>query len=113
MQEKYTKEEYKKLVGKGRRFLLEYLEEIGEGFFHDPVTKKRLFSVLADEYKRLMQEDEEFFRAIESFCSQRRHRSEKRTFFKTVMNRMVSSGSVHREYAKRYPEYDVPKRYMQ
>ena len=111
MQEKYTKEEYRKIVGKGRRFLMEYLEEVGEGVFQDPQIKKQLFVVIADEYKRLMREDEQFFRSVEQFCSQRRFFSEKRTFFKGVMNQMVSSGNIHREYSRRYTNFRVPERY--
>ena len=111
MQEKYTKEEYTKLVRKGRRFLMQYLDEMGEGVFHDPDTKARLFSVISDEYRRLMREDEAFFRSMEEFCSERRRHDEKNKYFKDVMNRMVSSGNVHREYGRRNPDYDVPIRY--
>lgn len=111
MQEKYTREEYRKLVRKGRGFLMDYLKEIGEGAFRDNDSKDLLFSVISDEYKRLMREDEDFFRSVEEFCSQRRFRNEKNQFVRGIMGRMVSSGRIHREYARRDPDYSIPERY--
>lgn len=106
MQEKYTKDEYRKLVNKGRRFLMEYLECISEGFvFEDPKNKELLFQVMSDEYRRFMREDEEFFRAIEEFCSKRRFKREKEAFFRRIVTGMIKVGNVRGECEKRDPEY--------
>ena len=59
----YTKEEYKKLVNKGRRWLLEYLARLDKKSGKlSSGTKEELFRVIGSEYKRLMREDEAFFR---------------------------------------------------
>ena len=115
---KYTKEEYEKLYKKGRGILMDYLAEITEGKFTEeeymPLQKKHFFRVIGDEYKRLMQEDEPFFRAVEEFCSERRFKSEKRSFCRQMVTRMVTSGEIHRNYSKKtmeidaLPEYPVP-----
>ena len=116
-QKKYTKEEYRKLVAKGRGFLMEYLSEIGEGAFTSQEKRKYLFRVIGDEYRRLMKEDEAFFRKVESFCAQRRFKNEKRDFCKEIVTKMVSSGEIHRNYSRRtmeidaLPYYTVPERH--
>ena len=87
----YTKEEYKKLVNKGRRWLLEYLARLDKKSGKlSSGTKEELFRVIGSEYKRLMREDEAF---------------------EKEMNYMVKSGNIHRKYAERNPDYTVPDRY--
>lgn len=114
----YTKEEYKKIVTKGRGFLMDYLREIGSGAFSSDLVKKNLFQVMSDEYRRLMKEDEAFFRKVEAFCSERRFRDEKVRFCREILTEMVSSGEIHRNYSRRtmeidaLPIYHVPKHHQ-
>ena len=108
----YTKEEYKKLVNKGRRWLLEYLARLDKKSGKlSSGTKEELFRVIGSEYKRLMREDEAFFRRNEAFCSEKHFWNEKDEFFEKEMNNMVKSGNIHRKYAERNPDYTVPDRY--
>ena len=106
-----TPEEYKRIVYKSKRWLMEYLLEMGKGEFSDAETMKGLFCVIGDEFKRLMREDEDFFREVESFCSKRRYLPEKQAFCRALMTKMVTSGNVHRLYAEKHPDYVLPAKY--
>lgn len=97
-----SKEEYRRLVKKGRRWFSEYLYMMADGALEEP-EKSQLIKVICDIYKRDMAEDEKFFRAVEVFLSERRMASEKNSFFRGMMNRYVKSGEVHEAYYAKYP----------
>ena len=109
MESQTTKEDYKKIVDKGKRWLMEYLIEISEGGFSDPLSRKRLLKVIGDEYRRLMKEDEVFYRKVEHFCSNRHFKKEKADFCREIITQMVTSGNIHREFKDRYPSYNITR----
>lgn len=105
-----TTEEKKKVISKGRGWLLDYLNDEADVCLKnvDANTRKHLMKVIADRYRALMTEDDEFFGEVSTFVSQRRSAEEKKTAMYAVARTVVSSG-VRADYARRYPcEYTMP-----
>lgn len=101
---KMTKEEYRKVVNKGRRWLMEYLVDVAEDSTMSPDVKRKLFMIMGKEYRYLMRKDEDFFWMVNGFCSKRRVKKEKAAFCRKIVEKMVRSGQIRREMAKQHPD---------
>ena len=99
---KITKEEYKRLVLKSQKWVMDYVAAAGDGMCEE--AKERLFPIVRTEFRRLMKEDEKFYTEVYNFCSRRRYQAEKDVFCREVFTKMVTSGNLHRELAIKYPE---------
>ena len=105
-----TSEERKKVISKGRGWLMCYLNEEADNCLTsvNKDTRRHLMRVIGDRYRALMDEDEKFFGDVSSFVSKRRSSEEKRRVMHEVACIVVSNG-VRAEFARRYPcEYSLP-----
>ena len=108
------KEEYRKTLSKGQRWLMDCLLEIGgkSELSEDPDTEKEFFQIIKEEYRRRMREDESFYRAVEELCSKRRLKKEKRAFFNKVLDLFMRTPSFNRECMDRIEGYTrLPRKY--
>lgn len=104
-----SKDDYKRVVLKGRKWLSEYLFLVAD-CFSDSEAKKKVLRVITDIYRKHMKEDEEFFWNVWEFVNERRTAREKNLFFEAITTRLVSSGEVRAEIARRHPDmYTLPE----
>lgn len=101
-----TDDEKRKVIEKGRRWLVAYLGEMAEDCLSD-TTRKHMCRVMGDKYRAFMETDEEFYENVAAFVSARRTSSEKEAFFRSVVTLLIKNG-VRSDYAKRYPDEYSP-----
>lgn len=99
-------DEKRKVIEKGRRWLVAYLGEMAEGCLCEQ-TRKHMLRVMGDKYRALMESDEEFYERVCAFVSARRTASEKKVFLRSVVSLLIKNG-VRSDYAKRYPDEYSP-----
>ena len=100
-------DERRKIINKGRSWLVDYLNMMAEDSSLGDRSRKQLFKVMGDRYRKNMEDDPEFYERVRTFVSERRTAAEKSCFYRDIASVLVSQG-IAEEYAKRYPdEYRV------
>ena len=104
MEERMTKDEYRKLAEKGKRWFFTYLMREADGSLGDE-DARRVAKTACSMFRRKMKEDDAFLQNVKEFCAAPRTAEEKNAYFMKVMQRFVREEKFKETLYRKFPEH--------